>query len=113
MLQTASTEISVSIGMLVQMLVLGARLLPWQAMIMGEPYQHDKRWPASPSRPPSKIARLTSMNGKIYTDAEILRVPLLKLHCPPVGLGDLPHQLEARAMGGPAVRLQRTGGIDR
>ena len=39
------------------------------------------------------------MNGKIYTDTEILRVPLLKLHCPPVGLGDLPHQLEARAMG--------------
>lgn len=51
------------------------------------------------------------MNGKIYTDAEILRVPLLKLHCPTVGSGDLADQLQACTVGGPAVWLQLTSRI--
>ena len=32
--------------------------------------------------------------------------PTVEFRAPPVGLGDLAHQLEARAVGGPAVRLQ-------
>ena len=42
-----------------------------------------------------------------------MRHSLPEPHRSPVGLHDLPHQLEARAVGGAAVGLQLAGGINR
>ena len=54
-----------------------------------------------------------SANGKNHADAEAFRLPMSEPHFPAVGCGDLAHELEARAVGGPAVCIQLVGLIDR
>ena len=55
-----------------------------------------------------KILRqaLLSVNGENHADTEVLVSPLLKLHHPPVGRGNLGHQPQAGSVGGSAIRIQ-------
>ena len=62
-----------------------------------------RRWLCTPALP--RLHRHPELTSE--------RQPAFELHPPAVGLGDLAHQLEARAVGSPAVRLQLAAWIGR